>query len=95
MRLQPNLSLIDAEVHAVRRCADGLGADLDLAVLHCAPAPGARDFIGASPGEVLVAYTAVPEAVRPGQRVRLEASVLGGPQGERIVVQRVGPMPTP
>jgi hypothetical protein len=34
----------------------------------------------------VTAFTAVPEALAKGQRYRLEVSVLGGPDGERIVV---------
>ncbi|MCE2658696.1 MAG: hypothetical protein ACOVOG_13750 [Rubrivivax sp.] len=93
MRLRPNRSLLDAVVLRQRRDADGLGAQLQLEVLRCEAMPPAQDFIGAAPGDTLEVYSAVPEAQLPGQHLRLEAEVLGGPQGERIVVVRSQPLP--
>jgi hypothetical protein len=91
MRIRPNRSLLDALVLQVRREPDGLGATVHLRVLHCGPKPPAPDAIGAAPGDELDVYAAVPEAMRPGQQLQLEAEVLGGPGGERIVVVRCGP----
>lgn len=88
MRIRPNRSLLEADLLDQQREPDGLGARLHLRVRRCEPLPPAADFIGAEPGDELEVYTAVPERHRPGQRLRLEAEVIGGPQGERIVVVR-------
>lgn len=96
MRLKPNRSLLEARVDGLRRCADGYGAEIDLWVLRCEPMPPAEDFIGAPPDSALEAFSAVPEALHVGDTYCFEASVLGGPQGERVVLQRVrdaGPDP--
>ena len=65
---------------------------MQLRILRCEPKPPALDFIGAQPGEAIEAFSAIAEAQRPGQRLRIEAEVLGGPQGERIVVVRSEPL---
>jgi hypothetical protein len=91
MRMRPNRSLLDAVVLGQQRAPDGVGAQLRLKVLQCGPAQRALDAIGAQPGDELDAYTAVPEAQAPGEHVHLEAEVLGGPQGERIVIVRSEP----
>jgi hypothetical protein len=88
MRLRPNSSSLEATVLALRRCADGVGAELDLRVHACSALAPAQDFIGAVPGQQLTAFAAVPEALRVGLRFRFEATVLGGPGGERIVLTR-------
>jgi hypothetical protein len=91
MRLRPNRSLIDADIRAIERAPDGYGAQVALHVLHCEPDLPEPDFIAAQPGAELTAFTAIPEALRPGHRYCLEATVLGGPGGERVVIQHVRP----
>jgi len=92
MRLRPNFSTLEATVLALRRCSDGVGADVDLTVHQCSAQPPSEDFIGAVPGQRLTAYGAVPEAVRVGRSFRFEATVLGGPGGERVVLTRPVPV---
>jgi hypothetical protein len=88
MRLQHNRSLLEAIVLSLKRPDDGVGADIELEVRLCAALPPAQDFIGAEPGQRLTAFVAVPEAVQIGRCFRFEATVLGGPQGERVVLTR-------
>jgi hypothetical protein len=93
MRIRPNSSVLEATVLSLRRCSDGVGAELDLQVHRCAPQAPAADFIGAEPGQRLTAFVAVPEAVCVGDCLRFDASVMGGPGGERVVVSRPRPLP--
>jgi hypothetical protein len=88
MRIQKNRSALVATVRGIRRSKDGFGAELDLEVHRCEALAPAKDFIGAQPGQRLQAFIAVPEAVTPGQRLQFEATVLGGPDGERIVLTK-------
>jgi hypothetical protein len=94
MRIRPNRCELDAEVLALRRCADGHGAELELRALGDARALEGDEMTGARSGDTLTVFAAVPEAVAAGGRYRLELSVLGGPAGERIVAARVQPLGT-
>jgi hypothetical protein len=87
MLLRPNKSLIEATVKRVKRAADGVGADVVVDVQECRSAGDYDDFIGAKPGAELTLFTAEPDALEAGRSYRLTARVLGGPHGERMVVE--------
>jgi hypothetical protein len=91
MRLRPNKSLIEAKVKRVKRAADGVGADIVVDVQECKSAGDDDDFIGAKPGAELTLFTAEPDAVEAGKSYRLTARVLGGPNGERMIVEAAEP----
>ena len=91
MILRPNKSLIDGTVKRVKRAADGIGADVVVDVQQCRAAGGLDDFIGAKPGEQLTLFTADPDAIEAGKSYRLTTRVLGGPNGERMVVEAAEP----
>lgn len=93
MRIRPNHTTLDGEVIAIRRSADGFGADVELRVTVNRSRGAASDFTGAVAGQTMTLHAAVPEALEPGGRYRLEVCVLGGPQGERIVVESAVPLP--
>jgi hypothetical protein len=86
MRIQPNRTVLEGEVLRIERCSDGYGADVALRVEANLSAGQASDFCRARAGETLTLFTAMPEAVSPGSRYRIEATVLGGARGERIVM---------
>ena len=91
MLLRPNKSLIDAKVKRVQRAADGVGAEVVVDVLKCKSAGDFDDFIGAKPGAELTLFTAEPNAIEAGKSYRLTTRVLGGPNGERMVVESAEP----
>jgi hypothetical protein len=91
MILRPNKSVIEGRVKRVKRMADGVGADVVVHVLECKAAGNFDDFIGAEPGAELTLFTAEPDAVEAGKSYRLTARVLGGPNGERMVVEAAEP----
>ena len=93
MRLHPNRSTLEGQVLSLRRCSDGVGAELELTVSRCEAQPPAQDFIGATPGERLCAFTTLPEALAVGDAYRFDATVLGGPQGERVVLTHPRKLP--
>lgn len=92
MNLHPNKSAIDARVTRVTPAADGYGADVRVEVLTCGPAEGLEDFIGAGAGAGLTLFSAEPEAVKEGRTYRFTARVLGGPNGERVVIEAAEPV---
>ena len=87
MILRPNKSLIDGKVKRVQRAADGIGADVVVDVVECKSADDFDDFIGAKPGAELTLFTAEPDAIEAGKSYRLTTRVLGGPNGERMVIE--------
>ena len=91
MLLRPNKSLIEGKVKRVTRAADAVGADVVVDVLKCTSADDFDDFIGAKPGAELTLFTAEPDAIEAGKSYRLTARVLGGPNGERMVVEAAEP----
>ena len=91
MNLRPNKSLIEGKVKRVNRAADGVGADVVVDVQKCTSADDLDDFIGAKPGAELTLFTAEPDAIEAGKSYRLTTRVLGGPNGERMVVEAAEP----
>ena len=91
MILRPNKSLIEGRVKRVKRMSDGVGADVVVDVVKCKAADDLDDFIGAEPGAELTLFTAEPDAIEVGKTYRLTARVLGGPSGERMVVEAAEP----
>ena len=91
MLLHPNKSLIEGTVKRVSRAADGVGADVVVDVLECKSADDFDDFIEAKAGEELTLFTADPESMEAGKSYRLTTRVLGGPKGERLVVEAAEP----
>ena len=89
--LRPNKSLIEGKVKRVDRAADGVGADVVVDVLECKSADDFDDFIEAKPGEELTLFTHEPESIEAGKSYRLTTRVLGGPNGERLVVEAAEP----
>ena len=91
MLLGPNKSLIEGTVKRVTRAKDGVGANIVVDVQECTSTGDLEDFIGAKPGEELTLFTADPDAVEAGKSYRLTTRVLGGPNGERMVVEAAEP----
>ena len=88
MHIRPNRTVLEGEVLEIRRCADGVGADVTLRVDANLGVAGAEDFTGARAGDALTLFTATPEALARSRRYCIDVSVLGGPDGERIVCGR-------
>ena len=91
MLLRPNKSLIEGKVKRVTRAADGVGADVVVDVQECTPTDDLEDFICAKPGAELTLFTAEPDTIEAGRSYRLTTRVLGGPNGERMVVEAAEP----
>jgi hypothetical protein len=87
MMLRPNKSLIEGKIKRIARAADGVGADVVIDVHACKAADDMEDFVGAAPGAEVTLFTSEPEALESGKTYRLKARVLGGPNGERTVIE--------
>lgn len=87
MRIMPNRTILEGRATAVTPAADGWGANVEFAVEKSAAAEGSQDFVQASPGSILKVFSADSKALEPGKDYVVVTTVLGGPQGERVVVQ--------
>lgn len=88
MRIKPNRSVIEGRVESISPAPDGYGANVAIVVEKAEPAKGYEDFLKAAPGSVVTVFAAEPEAVEEGKTYRLTTSVLGGPRGERVVLEK-------
>ncbi|AWN47660.1 hypothetical protein DK419_16170 [Methylobacterium terrae] len=89
MQLKPNMTVIEGQAKSVDPAPDGWGETVEFAVEQSGPADGYSDFLKASPGSTVTMFTAEPGTVQPGLSYTVTASVLGGPTGERVVLQDV------
>jgi hypothetical protein len=87
MQIRPNKTLLEGRIKRVDHAADGFGADIEFEVETAQAAEGYADFVGAAPGSVLTIFAADPEALRAGGAYQVTATVLGGPDGERVVLE--------
>ena len=87
MRTMPNKTILEGQVTRVDRAPDGWGADVEFTVERSQPAKGFPDFLQVEPGASLTIFAAEPDAVQPGRSYTLTTSVVGGPHGERVVVE--------
>jgi len=91
MRIKPNRSIIEGRVESIVPTADGFGANVEFAVEKTQSAKGFEDFLQAVPGSVITVFAAEPGTVEEGRSYKLTTSVLGGPRGERVVLEKAQP----
>jgi len=89
MQIKPNKTILQGTVSRVERAADGWGANVEFSVDKSAAAEGFSDFLQAQPGSVVTIFAAEPDAIEVGKDYTLTTSVLGGPKGERVVIESV------
>ncbi len=87
MFIAPNKTILQGKVLRVRPDPLGWGCNLEVAVESSAAAEGAEDFIQARPGGVLEVFSADKNLIEAGKTYELTARVLGGPNGERVVLE--------
>ena len=87
----PNKTILAGKARSVALAPDGWGASVEFAVRNSEAAEGFSDFIQVSPGSVVTIFTADPDAIKPEKDYTLTVSLLGGPNGERVVLEDVHP----
>ena len=92
MNLKPNRTHLDVEIIAVSRSPDGGGSEVKARVLRTDTTRAAGDFIQAREGDQLSLFAADPSGLSAGKKFAIDATVLGGPEGERIVLQEARPL---
>jgi hypothetical protein len=92
MQLMPNKTILTGTVDKVEAAEDGWGANVEFTVRSSEPADGFLDFLGASPGDTVKVFAAEPGLVSQGAGYEVTATVLGGPGGERVVMEAARPL---
>lgn len=91
MLIKPNASVLEGTVRSVRPEADGWGAEVELTVRRNLTPVTGTDLLRPTPGESLRAFFADPEAVKVGDEVRVEASLVADEHGGRNVIRSLEP----
>ncbi|HEY5892659.1 MAG TPA: hypothetical protein VIT91_05455 [Chthoniobacterales bacterium] len=90
MRTQPNSTLIEGIVTDIRADDGGIGYEVSLSTKANVSREKQRDFIRPAPGrEIKLFCLEAPGEVRVGDLVRAQAELLGGPKGQRVVLQEI------
>ncbi len=92
MQIKPNQTILEGKVTSIRPHHEGWGADVDLEVLRNVSPSAEEDFLNPRPGQTITTFTAEPGKLVVGNLVRAQATLLGGPHGERAVLQEVEPL---
>lgn len=88
MQIKPNRTMMQATIKEIVPDPDGFGANLEVLVERSEAAPGFEDFIGAQPGATLTIFAPDIALIELGDSYALTTSLLGGPDGERVVLER-------
>jgi hypothetical protein len=89
MLAKPNRTVIEGAVRAIKPAKDGVGHDFEIEVHRNLSLGHQDDFIQPAKGQSLHLFAAEKPAAAIGDLVRVQARLLGGPFGERTVVERV------
>lgn len=92
MLAKPNKTVIEGEVRAIKPAKDGVGHDFEIEVHRNLSLGKKEDFIQPERGQSLQLFAAEQPNAAIGDLVRVEARLLGGPFGQRTVVERVEPL---
>ena len=87
MMLQPNKTILEGRFTEIVPRSDGFGADLEFFVIKSQAARGFDDFLRAPANSTIRLFSADTRGLRTGTAYRLTVTVLGGPQGERAVIE--------
>lgn len=89
MNSKPNQTLIEGTVRAISPDAGGYGANVEVEVSRNLSPVADADFLKPKGGDRLALFTAETPTAEVGQRVRVQARLLGGPFGERCILEHL------
>jgi hypothetical protein len=91
MKTAPNRTVVTGTLRSYAAAADGYGGTVEIEVIRNESPDPAADFVKPTAGKTMRAFYAQPDppaaALPIGRRVLVELTLLGGPFGERVVVQ--------
>jgi hypothetical protein len=89
MKAKPNQTLLEGTVRAIRPDPGGYGSNVEIEVSGNLSPVADADFLKPQPGDRLTLFTAEAPSAEAGQRVRVQARLLGGPFGERRILEHL------
>lgn len=87
--MRPNRTLVRAVLNAYAPAADGYGGELDLRILRNDSTSAEEDFLKPEVGKSIKAFSHERPMIDIGRTVDIQLTLLGGPRGERAVVQAI------
>lgn len=94
MFVKPNKTVIRGIIKSARPHPDGSGREIELNVHENRSSPDS-DFIQPTPGSLLKLYSAKAPKIVSGDFVEVEATLVAGPFGERVVSQNIRKLKQP
>jgi hypothetical protein len=91
MLAKPNQTVIEGTVRAIRADEGGFGTNVEIEVDRNVSPSDDADFLKTQRGEVLTVFSPELPATEIGQHVRLHARLLGGPRGQRVILEKIEP----
>jgi len=92
MLAKPNKTVVEGTVRAIIPTSDGQGHEIEIKVCRNLTRGRTGDFIQPAEGQSLILFAAQTPDVTIGDRVRVQARLLGGPFGERSVLEQLDPL---
>ena len=89
MQTKPNQTVIEGTVRAIRPDPGGYGSNVEIEVSGNVSPVKDADFLKPQRGDRLALFTAEAPVAEVGQRVRVQARLLGGPFGERRILEHL------
>jgi len=89
MQAPPNQTVIEGTLRAIRPDAGGYGWNVEIEVARNLSPLADADFLKPQRGGRLTLFTPEAPSAEVGQRVRGHARLLGGPFGERHILERL------
>ena len=93
MPAKPNKTTVLAWLRKYEPAPDGYGGEMQIEIIRNESADSGSDFLQPSPGQVLRAFYPPSDSPQPalpiGKQAEITLTLLGGPGGERSVVQSV------
>jgi len=89
MQAKPNQTVIEGTVRAIQSDAGGYGSNVEIEVSRNLSPEEEADFLKPQRGDRLTLFTAEVPMTEVGQRVRVRVRLLGGPFGERRIIEHL------
>ena len=91
--LKPNQTDIEGKVRAITPGAGGVGHEVEVEVVRNLSDGREDDYLQPAKGELLQLFTPqLPLTTVVGDLVNARARLLGGPTGERAILERIEPL---
>lgn len=92
MLAKPNQTVLEGTVRAISTDAGGFGSNVEIEVKRNVSPSDDADLLKSQGGEILTLFCAESPAAKVGEQVRLHARLLGGPRGQRAILEKVEPI---